>query len=158
MCKNELIQKIKKTNCLKSILDSNSIIYSIVEKRLSFIIPLHDSQNIALKEFCRQINVYDDADKFPGKFEEFNNQILIPNIEKCELTHLTDNFYVILKVVYDPFIRVIHNFLAQKSHSLTFREYVNLFNDKNIKEIVNKEDLLLAKFTFLMKRLFYLAH
>ena len=44
-----IIQGIKKANCLKTKLGKDHTIFSIVDKKLSFVVPNNDSRNIALK-------------------------------------------------------------------------------------------------------------
>ena len=144
-----IIQKVKDSNCLKTKLGEDNTIYAIVEKKICFVIPNNDSQNIALKEFCIQSNLYDEAREYTGGFKKFKENILDLHLLSCEIGELASNYYVIVKIVTNPYIRTIQNFLHQTSHNLTFREYVNSFFDKEIKDIISKKDNLIGNNQYL---------
>ena len=59
-----IIQEIKNANCLKTKLGKDHTIFSIVDKKLSFVVPNNDSQNIALKEFCYQSNLCSEVEAY----------------------------------------------------------------------------------------------
>ena len=139
-----LMNKLKNIECYKSEFGLNHTIYSIKDKKMSFIIPTFDTQNLALKEFCRQANIYEEANIYKGGISMFKKNILDNCLTGIDITKLSENFYIIIKIVNNPFIQTIQNFLNQKSHNLTFREYVKSFKNNQIQEIISSDDLSLG--------------
>tara|TARA_Y100000816_G_scaffold72843_1_gene48948 strand:- start:4680 stop:7514 length:2835 start_codon:yes stop_codon:yes gene_type:complete len=139
-----IIQEIKNANCLKTTLGKDHTIFSIVDKKISFVVPNNDSQNIALKEFCYQSNLCSEVEAYDKGLKAFKENLLDLHLKDYDVKDLAENFYVIVKIVTNPYIRTIQNFFHQKSHNLTFREYVKSFTDMEIQNILSKEDISLG--------------
>ena len=152
-----LIQNIKDSNCLKSQLNAGNMMYSIVSKRLSFIVPIVDPQNIAFKTFCYHADLLLDAESFEEGILNYRENIINKTLDSIEITELTENFYIIVKIVINPFVKAIQNYFSQKSHNLTFREYVKSFKDESIKEIMNKSDFLVGDLQYVLDEEFLIT-
>ena len=154
---NILVQNIKTSNCLKSKIDAGNMLYSIVNKRLSFVVPNIDNQNIAFKTFCYHADLLSDAENFEEGILNYRENLLNKTLTNIEITELTEQFYIIVKIAINPFIRTIQNFISHTSHNLTFREYIKSFNDENIRQLISKEDFLMGDLQYVVDEEFLIT-
>ncbi len=135
MDKELLINKIKSTNCFKSSME----LYGDINKKIGFLWSPRGGCSITFKCFLDMVGLLDDAEKYNVWIHNYKVEIMWPNISYISISELKKNNYTIIKTIVNPYSRAISIWRAQKSHNLSFRDYLKELTNNKI-EYFNKND------------------
>jgi hypothetical protein len=127
MNKQQLIERVKNTDCFKSEMG----IYGDINKKVCFFWSPRSGCSITFKCFLDMIGLLDDAEKYNEWIHNYRMEIMVPNIPYISIQDLKKNNYHIIKPIVNPYSRAVSIWRFQKSHNLSFRDYLKeLVNDK----------------------------
>jgi hypothetical protein len=120
MNKELLINRLKNTGCFKS----NKELYGDRNKKICFLWSPRAGCSITFKCFLDMIGLLDDAEKYNEWIHNYRMEIMWPNISYISIPDLINNNFTIIKTLVNPYSRAVSIWRAQKSHNLSFRDYL----------------------------------
>lgn len=80
--------------------------------------------SIAFKLFLDLNSLLEDAIKFKPWIHDYRCEIIGRNTKICNINYFIKNNYSFIKFIMNPYIRAVSCYRPQRSHNLSFREYM----------------------------------
>ena len=95
--------------------------------------------SVSFQQFLDLNNLLADGLNYNSFIHNYRTNILVPNINICDIGELIKQKYIFVKFITNPYIRAVSIYRSQSSHNLSFREYlkvlihnkISYFNDSD---------------------------
>ena len=133
MNKESLIGKVKNTSCFRTWIKlPGDYYYGNFDKNVCFIWTPRAGCSITLKCFLDMVGLLDDAENYSNWIHDYKMDIFIKNVPEININKLYENNVNIIKIIVNPYSRAVSSWLSQKSHNLSFREYLKQLVNNSI--------------------------
>ena len=130
--KELLINNVKNTSCFKTYVKlPGDYYYGNTDKNVCFLWSPRAGCSITFKCFLDMVGLLDDAENYSNWIHDYKMYIFIKNVPEINIDVLSKKKCNIIKSIVNPYSRAVSIWREQKSHTLSFRDY--------LKELVNNK-------------------
>jgi len=131
---NTLVSNIKKNDLGTTFygLHSYSDLWYVCNKnKICITFTPRGGCSISFQQFLDLNNLLNDGLNYNNFIHAYRCSIFCPNVKKYDIDNLLKEKYTFIKFIINPYIRAVSIYRSQKSHNLSFREYLKeLINNK----------------------------